>query len=401
MIELEVRRQIDQSLEVAGWILDPTDNRRNVFFENAVRSQLSHRCKNRLGKKKPDYTLFGTGRPLAVLEAKKSNVLDLSDALNQARDYAERIEVPFIFACNGSSFKSQYLQNSQPLFLNGVEVNAPLSLNLLERFHATQSNEIFTVPKEVIKSRYQLIQLFSELNGDLRAAGLRAGIERFSEFANILFLKLLSEKGEHEIWDQLRNLSDKDILPYLNDVAMKRLRDSYGGEVISQTAIPDAATLRKIVNTLHPLSLTAVDEDIKGVAFEHFIQKTTDTQNDLGEYFTPRHIVRFMVRLLNPKFGESVYDPFCGTGGFLTESFRHISLQKSHGYDTYDTLHKKTVYGREITTTARIAKMNMILFGDGHSGVEQQDSLKTSTTAEFNNVLSNIPFSQTIDDASA
>ena len=399
MIELEVRRQIDQSLEVAGWILNPTDSRRNVFFESAVRSRLSRRCSNRLGNKKPDYTLFGKGRPLAVLEAKKSNVLDLSDALDQARDYAERMDVPIIFACNGSSFKSQYLENSQPLFLNSVEVNAPLSLNLLERFHVTQSNEIFTVPKEVIKSRDELIQLFSELNGDLRAAGLRAGIERFSEFANLLFLKLLSEKGDHEIWDQLRNLSDKDILPYLNDVAMKRLRDSYGGEVISQTAIPDAATLRRIVNTLHPLSLTAVDEDIKGVAFEHFIQKTTDTQNDLGEYFTPRHIVRFMVRLLNPKFGESVYDPFCGTGGFLTESFKHISLQKSHGYDTYDTLHKKTVYGREITTTARIAKMNMILFGDGHSGVEQQDSLKKSTSAEFNNVLSNIPFSQTIDAA--
>ena len=86
MIELEVRRQIDQSLEVVGWILNPTDSRRNVFFESAVRSRLSRRCSNRLGNKKPDYTLFGKGRPLAVLEAKKSNVLDLSDALKQARD---------------------------------------------------------------------------------------------------------------------------------------------------------------------------------------------------------------------------------------------------------------------------------------------------------------------------
>lgn len=398
MIEPEVRHQIDQSLRAAGWILDPSDIGRNVYFENAVKSQLSQRNKTRLGQKKPDYTFFGAGHPLAVLEAKKSDVIDLQDALDQARDYAERIDVQVIFACNGLSFKSQHLENDQPLFLNGVEVTNPISLHLLEKFHHTQSNELFTVPQEIIKSREEMIQLFSELNDDLRAAGLRAGIERFSEFANILFLKLLSERGDGEIWDELLRLNQRDVIQYMNGIAMTRLRDNYGGDVISPTEIPNAVTIKKIVGKLNPLSLTDVDEDIKGVAFEHFIQKTTDTQNDLGEYFTPRHIVRFMVRLLDPKFGESVYDPFCGTGGFLTESFKHISQQATHGHDTYSKLHSETVFGGEITTTSRIAKMNMILFGDGHSGVKKQDSLKTVTCEEFDNVLSNIPFSQKVDD---
>ena len=134
-------------------------------------------------------------------------------------------------------------------------------------------------------------------------------------------------------------------------------------------------------------------KDIKGVAFEHFIQKTTDTQNDLGEYFTPRHIVRFMVQLLNPSFGESVYDPFCGTGGFLTETFKHISKTKPHSHNVNNVLFTKTVFGQEVTTTARIAKMNMILFGDGHSGIAQSDSLTCSTTGQYDAVLSNIPFS--------
>ena len=128
------------------------------------------------------------------------------------------------------------------------------------------------------------------------------------------------------------------------------------------------------------------------------MEKTTTAINDLGEYFTPRHIVRFMVRLLNPTFGETVYDPFCGTGGFLTESFKHISKQAKQSVTTSEKLHNKTVFGSEITTTARIAKMNMILFGDGHSGVSQRDSLLTDTIGMYDSVLSNIPFSLDLSD---
>ena len=290
--------------------------------------------------------------------------------------------------------KSLYLGNDLPLLLNGIEVTEIPSPHILRLFGLEQSNAVFTIPRNVVKSRSDLIRLFGELNDDLRAEGLRAGIERFSEFANILFLKLLSEKGDDEIWRQLLRLREADLIPYLNNVAMDQLRENYGGEVITATAIQNPKTLRRIVSALNALQLSDIDEDIKGVAFEHFIQRTTDTQNDLGEYFTPRHIVRFMVRLLDPQYGESVYDPFCGTGGFLTETFRHISQQRRPTRETADTLNHKTVFGGEITSTARIAKMNMILFGDGHSGVSQQDSLRASTDGQYDNVLSNIPFSQ-------
>ena len=396
MIEADIRYQIDRALETKGWFLDAQDHRRNVFFEESVKDRLSHENIQNLGQKRPDYTLFDGVIPLAVIEAKKPAVTNLDDALSQAKNYADQIGIKIIFACNGTTLKSQYLNNSQPLYLNGIEVSEFLPLELLKRFQSEGTNEIFTVPREVIKSREQLIQVFSELNNDLRAAGLRAGIERFSEFANILFLKLLSEKGDDEIWRQLLQQPEKDLLLYLNKVAMNRLSEVYGGEVITKSSIQNPGTMRKIIHKLNPLHLTGIDEDIKGVAFEHFIQKTTDTQNDLGEYFTPRHIIRFMVRLLNPKYGENVYDPFCGTGGFLTESFKHISQQCRLSKAVSDTLHNKTVFGGEITTTARIAKMNMILFGDGHSGVTQQDSLRADTNGKYDNVLSNIPFSQNV-----
>ena len=398
MIEAEVRHQIDRSLEANGWILDAQDTRQNVFFENAVKSQLPQLSLKKLGQKKPDYTLFEGVQPIVVIEAKKSDVVNLNEALDQGSDYADCMEVDIVFASNGFSIKSRYLKKSEPLYFNGVEVNELPSPNLLRKYHVENTNEIFTVSREVIKSRDELINLFAELNDDFRAAGIRSGIERFSEFANILFLKLLSEKGEDDIWDSLIRLRENDILDYLNRVIIPRLKKDYGGEVISLITVESTPLIKKIVQKLNPLNLTDIDEDIKGSAFEYFMEKTTTATNDL-EYFTPRHIVRFMVRLLNPKFmGETVYDPFCGTGGFLTESFKHISQQAKLSRTTAEKLHNKTVFGSEITTTARIAKMNMILFGDGHSGVSQRDSLLADTTREYNNVLSNIPFSQNLSE---
>ena len=105
--------------------------------------------------------------------------------------------------------------------------------------------------------------------------------------------------------------------------------------------------------------------------------------------------------MLNPQFGETVYDPFCGTGGFLIEAFRHLGQQTRQTEDAARVLQQESVFGTEITSTARIAKMNMILFGDGHAGVEQGDSLShLKQSGSYDNVLSNIPFSQKVESVS-
>jgi type I restriction enzyme M protein len=105
-----------------------------------------------------------------------------------------------------------------------------------------------------------------------------------------------------------------------------------------------------------------------------------------------------MVNLIQPKFEEKIYDPFCGTGGFLTEAFRYIKTTNSIKEKSKDDkkLKNGSIFGCEITTTARIAKMNMILFGDGHSGVDRKDSLKNPVNQKYDIVLTNPPFSQVI-----
>ena len=398
LVEAEVRQQIDQRLLAQGWNLDPEHPGRDVFVERSVVRKLGAVQRRNLEGLSPDYVLFSDSVPVAVLEAKKPKV-SIERAFEQGVDYAERIGCDFVFACNGPVFKSRHAPSGEPMYLNNVEVMEMLPPSGLRRFVRDESNSVLTVPDRVIESRAQLIEVFEGLNNVLRQAGIRAGLERFTEFANILFLKLLSERDpEDRTWNELLRKPEDDLPDYLNGSGINRLKDRYHSDVLSETRVNGQA-LKKIIQELNPLHLQVVDEDLKGVAFEHFLSRTTAVNNDLGEYFTPRPVVRFMVQLLNPQFGETIYDPFCGTGGFLIEGFRHLSQQTRPSQDAVRVLHHESIFGRELTTTARVAKMNMILFGDGHSGVGQGDSLQPQPDqSQYKCVLSNIPFSLDIDD---
>lgn len=395
MIEAEVRQSIDQRLKAKGWIMDPSHEDRNVFLETSVINHLSIICRDKLGQRSPDYTFFLDGNPIAVLEAKKPSV-SIQRALKQGLDYANCLEVDFVFACNGPVFKSLYVKNGDPLYLNNIEIEDPLAPAILRKFQQEESNKIITVPNTVIDSREKLIRIFERLNDLLRDEGIRAGLDRFTEFANILFLKLASESRSDETWNDLLYKNSEELQDYINNYVVPTLRNKYKSDVLSKTDV-SGNVLKKIITELNPLHLLSVDEDLKGVAFEYFLSRTTNSMNDLGEYFTPRSIVKFMVKLLNPQFREKIYDPFCGTGGFLIEGFRYLSQQTSHSRESFYVLHNESVYGKEITTTARIAKMNMILFGDGHSNVEQGNSLNSENFNLFDCVLSNIPFSLEVD----
>ncbi|MCD8006650.1 MAG: N-6 DNA methylase [Oscillospiraceae bacterium] len=413
-LEADTRVLIDNSLTNLGWKL--TGNDRNVYFEQ-TRTDAE---KKKLGGKRPDYVLYSkdSDKPLIVIEAKKKGSrIDL--ALEQGINYARAIEAPLVFAIDGVFCKSYHTIANRPPILNGEEIDEFIRESLALRY--LTSYEVNTVSSKVQYDRKELIRIFDEANNMLRGEGLRAGIERFGEFANILFLKLISEseqiKQESGIktefdtacsWDAIKNVSLSARIDYINNTVYKRLNNLYKTDIFTPLQIRDERILKEIMDKLNPLMLTDVDSDVKGDAFEYFLKASTATKNDLGEYFTPRHIVKTMVRLVNPQIGEKVYDPFCGTGGFLIESFRHIYNNMARTEDNLKTLREKTIYGHEITNTARITKMNMILAGDGHSNIKMQDSLAnpidgtTTWTDEngnshhngFDVVLTNMPYSQ-------
>ena len=413
-LEAETRVLIDRSLENLGWKLSGKEQ--NVYYEQP-RTEAE---KKKLGGKRPDYVLYSkeSDRPLIVIEAKKKGSR-IDAALEQGINYARAINAPLVFATDGVFCKAFHTDANRPPILNGEEIDEFIREALALRY--LTSYEVNTVSPKVQYDRKELICIFDEANNMLRGEGLRAGIERFGEFANILFLKLISEseqiKRESGIqtkfdiacsWDSIKQIPSSTRIEYINKTVYDKLNALYSTDIFTPLQIRDPSILKEIMDKLDPLMLTDVDSDVKGDAFEYFLKASTSTKNDLGEYFTPRHIVKTMVRLVNPQIGETVYDPFCGTGGFLIESFRYIFNNMARTEANLKKLRESTVYGNEITNTARITKMNMILAGDGHSNIEMKDSLAnpvdgTATYTDekgvvhhsgFDIVLANMPYSQ-------
>jgi len=394
LAEQQTEWMINNILANKGWRISGDDKDKNVYYQKPPYPEQQKKLKG----KRPDYILYQThtNTPIAIIEAKKGGI-DLRPAIEQAKEYAVLLNAPLVFAMNGSYCETRFVPNDKELILNKEEVRELLRETEALEFLKQGTNEVCTIPKEVLVSRNDLIAIFADLNDVLRSEGLRAGIERFSEFANILFLKLMSENNERSWWESIKSQNYDDLIGYINGYVISEIQSKYGGDVFTPISIKNPRTLRHIIDTIDPLILSTIDSDIKGDAFEYFIEKTTSTQNDLGEYFTPRHILKTMINLVEPKFKEKIYDPFCGTGGSLTEAFNYIKTNTILEDDKDEILLKEhTLYGGELTTTARIAKMNMVLHGDGHSGVSQTDSLANPVDGQYDVIVTNMPFSQKI-----
>ena len=148
-----------------------------------------------------------------------------------------------------------------------------------------------------------------------------------------------------------------------------------------------------------PLGNNAVSTDILGDAYEYLVGKFADVnrRKKAGEFYTPRSIVRMMIEILDPKEGESIYDPACGTGGMLLAAIDHVHR---NGGDPRTFFGK--IYGQEKNlTTSAIARMNLVLHGIEDFQIVREDTLRspafsdssTGGLATFDCVVANPPFS--------
>ena len=396
--ERDIETHIDNVLRNLDWEDNPKSKKCNVSKQKAKTKEQA----KSLNKSRPDYILYKADgiTPLAVIEVKRPHQ-NIEKAKLQAVNYAKKIKAPIVFATDGIFTTTYHLEKQNPLYLNREEVDDLMSQKQLLYF--VDSNEYITQSRNVIQSREELIKEFKNLNNLFRDAGVKSGLDRINLLSNMLFLKIISELsdlGEGVTlpspyqWDNIKKKQGLDLLDFLNKQAFDYFKKCYGGEVLSKIELLSGKEnkLEKIIEILDKLSLSDTNSDIKGDAFEFFLRNYGGAETDFGEYFTPRHIVKFIIKILNPKFGEKIYDPFCGTGGMLIESFKHIKKVILQNEKSLSSLRTKTVYGGEITTISRIAKMNMILIGDGHSNIKRQDSYENPRTNKYEIVITNIPF---------
>lgn len=282
----------------------------------------------------------------------------------------------------------------------------------------------------------------------------------FDEISKILFLKIMYErspdddtlifskqkvKKEMELHQRRidRRETSKTYLEEKFDGVKNAFIDDGIFEDNERIKIKDNSFL-DIVQELEIYNLTATSEDVKGIAFETFLGRTF--RGELGQFFTPRVIVDFMIDLLSPKPNELICDPCAGSGGFLIKAFESVKKvidekyieikqkkyeeifpkgkkftekeqdEKEKLYDNYlveinkeqdaeiEKLSKRAIFGTDANPRmARVSKMNMIMHGDGHNGIHHNDGLLNINGVfhdRFDVILTNPPFGTTLSQTS-
>jgi len=223
-------------------------------------------------------------------------------------------------------------------------------------------------------SRKKFQQLIAKCGRILRNNDKLSPESIFDAFAGILFTKIQNEK---------ENGQNATPTP-------DRFKHEPG------TAGVKRVSIERILDELDKFNISGSTGDLIGLAFEELLGTTF--RGKLGQFLTPRPIVDFMVRVLDPGENELVCDPCCGTGGFLVEAFRYV--KEKTGPDSP----ARNLFGVDANPRmARTAKMNMIAHGDGRdgcAGVYHHDGLLNVGGVfgnRFDVILTNPPFGARVD----
>jgi type I restriction enzyme M protein len=205
--------------------------------------------------------------------------------------------------------------------------------------------------------------------------------------------------------DDLRDFVNQKLFPYLH--GFKERATGPGtieykiGEIFAEikNKISSGYNLREIIDHIDELRFRSQTEKHElSHLYEAKIRNMGNAGRNGGEYYTPRPLIRAMVRVTNPKIGETVYDGACGSAGFLCESYDFMKAKNGLTTEEVRTLQERTFVGKEKKSLAYvIAIMNMILHG-----IEAPNIIHTNTLTEnladiqekdrYDVILANPPF---------
>jgi type I restriction enzyme M protein len=213
---------------------------------------------------------------------------------------------------------------------------------------------------------------------------------------------------------------NKELLPHLHSLDMdtrtglpnpaaSRKQRIMGRTMtaVEKVRVDSEANLRDILDKVHQINIDHVDDQhffTLSQVYEDLLLKMGEKNSDGGQFFTPREVIRAMVHTVNPQLGQTVYDPCCGTGGFLAIAYEHIARQlgQSATSTDLDTLKHDTFFGREKENLVfPIALANLVLHGIDQPNLWHGNTLTRRATyaalfdqapKTFNVILTNPPF---------
>ncbi len=383
--------------------------------------------------------------PLIVVECKADNVTIKPSDYGQGDNYARLTGASFFVTHNSKETKYwRVIHEKMPKELEEIE-NIP---------HADASDkEVEELLKRLkVFKEDEFADLLHQCHNVIRNREKKDPAAAFDEIAKILFIKVAIER-RLRAGRQRQNLFTADFLDQqaqIHDdpvgVLFEQTKKEYKADQIFE---PDEkvnlkpATVREIVRLLERYNLSDTSEDIKGIAFERFLGRTF--RGEIGQFFTPRTIVEFMVQMVDPKEGDGICDPASGSGGFLIRFFEIVREQIMADVDRQYRTFKKEIDGKRFSAgkraellnekyaelqktielgrkgsrlwnlanrwifgcdandrMARTSKMNMIMHGDGHGGVHHHDgfiNVNGIFEGRFDIVLTNPPFGANVEES--
>jgi type I restriction enzyme M protein len=225
----------------------------------------------------------------------------------------------------------------------------------------------------------------------------------------LLFLKMSDEQADGPVpaeygWGSLVGLNAEEMYGHYGDI-LAALGDRGGtlGLIFrnAKNKVRDPAKLRLlIVDLIGQTEWSGLSADLKGDAYEGLLEKNArDTKSGAGQYFTPRPLIEAIVQCVDPRPGEVICDPACGTAGFLLAAHDYLVRENSSlDRDQLSHLRTKAIRGVELVEeVARLATMNLLLHGvsgqaDDELPINCADSLKEMPTSQVDVVLTNPPF---------
>lgn len=380
--------------------------------------------------------------PFIIVECKSDNVTIKPQDYSQGENYARICGAPFFVTHNSRETKYWRVKKDKvPGYIEEIE-NIPHA-------SATEKEIRDLLSRLRTFKEKEFADLLHKCHNIIRNREKKDPAAAFDEIAKVLFIKvyverqLLTRRSKTNLFtvDVLKNQIAENPL----DNLFQETKRFYAADKIfeeDERINLKPATGEAIVRELEKYNLSDTSEDIKGVAFERFLGRTF--RGEIGQFFTPRTIVEFMVQMVDPKEGEIVCDPASGSGGFLIRVFEIVrekiladvdreynefkvqvendkSLseadrakklqekynelqelidQKREGSRLWN-LSNRCIYGTDANDRmARTSKMNMIMHGDGHGGVHHHDGFLNVNgifEGRFDIILTNPPFGANVE----
>src|SRR3989344_1550587 len=218
-------------------------------------------------------------------------------------------------------------------------------------------------------------------------------------------------------WSEWKHLPAEEMLNHVREIVFPFLKNLHNGEGSffaehmkdAIFLIPTSSLLIEAVNIINDMHIKEQNQDTQGDIYEYLLSELK-TSGKNGQFRTPRHIIEMMTDLADPKIGENILDPACGTSGFLVSTYKHIlEANKKDGMSTLtpakkNLLDKESIYGYDIDEVmTRIALMNLMMHGIKKPNIQRANTLSDAEPRipdnRYDVILANPPFKGSLNEA--